>query len=198
MITFRTYSAVNADIRRTESPQTTKSPILSGHVCSRNVHEDNQTCLASIRVRTACLSICVPRRLAMPVVCMVSFGFVPFFIKKLVMITVYSKDEFRAAAKAGEKKIVVKGPFADEIKKKIKRTKKVGIAALAGASIGLIMAPFTGGGSLAVSGLTAGGLTISTHELAIIVGGGLVYKAMLEGYTKINFKPDGSVTIEKN
>ena len=114
------------------------------------------------------------------------------------MITVYSKDEFRAAVKAGEKKIVVKGPFADEIKKKIKRTKKVGIAASAGALIGLIMAPFTGGGSLAVFGLTVGGLTISIGELAIIVGGGLAYKAMHEGYKKITFNPDGSVTIEKN
>ena len=111
------------------------------------------------------------------------------------MITVYSKDEFRAAAKAGEKEIVVKGPFADEIKKKIKKTKKVGIAALAGA---LIMAPFTGGGSLAVFGLTVGGLTISTLELAIIVGGGLAFTGMLKGYKKITFNPDGSVTIEKN
>ena len=114
------------------------------------------------------------------------------------MITVYSKDEFRAAAKAGEKEIVVKGPFADEIKKKVGTKKKVRIATVLLGGLALVMAPFTGGGSLAVFGLTVGGLTISVLELAIIVGGGVAFAAILKDYRKITFNPDGSVTIEKN
>lgn len=116
------------------------------------------------------------------------------------MITVYSKDEFRAAAKAGEKEIVVKGPFADEIKKKVGTKKKVRSATGLLGGLALVMAPFTGGGSLAVFGLTVGvgGLTLSVYELAIIVGGGVALAAILKDYKKITFNPGGSVTIEKN
>ena len=122
------------------------------------------------------------------------------------MITVYSKEEFKSAAKAGEKKIIVKGAFAEEIRQKANRQKKIkkgakiaGTAAFIG---GIALMPFTGGASAAgavagATALTIGTLTITTAELAIIVGGGVAMAAIIKGYDKITVNPDGSVTVEK-
>lgn len=122
------------------------------------------------------------------------------------MITVYSKEEFKSAVKAGEKKIIVKGAFAEEIRQKASRQRKVkkgakiaGAAALIG---GIALMPFTGGASAAgavagATALTVGTLTISTAELAIIVGGGVIMTAMIKGYDKITVNRDGSVVLEK-
>lgn len=121
------------------------------------------------------------------------------------MITVYSKEEFNSAVKAGEKKIVVKGAFAEELKKKAtrqKRAKKGAIIGGVGIVLGgLALAPFTGGASAAgaiagATALTVGSLSMTTAELAIIVGGGIAMTSLIKGYKRIKFNADGSVTIE--
>ena len=121
------------------------------------------------------------------------------------MITVYSKEEFKSAVKAGEKKIVVKGAFAEELKKKATRQKKAKKGAIIGGGAlvlgGLALAPFTGGASVAgaVAGATAlGAFSLTTAQLAIIVGGGIAMTALIKGYKRIKFNTDGSVTIEKD
>ena len=123
------------------------------------------------------------------------------------MITVYSKEEFKSAVKAGEKKIVVKGAFAEELKKKATRQKRAKKGAIIGGGAlvlgGLALAPFTGGTSAAASiagatALTVGSFSLTTAELIVIVGGGIAMTALIKGYKRIKFNTDGSVTIEKD
>lgn len=121
------------------------------------------------------------------------------------MITVYSKEELEKALKAKEKHILIKGTYAENLKKQIQKKrnnkKKLEISAIAIAAASLAAIPFTGGTSIAAGataiGLTAGGLTISAAELAIIGGFSLVGIALLKGYKKVKFNPDGSVELEK-
>lgn len=83
--------------------------------------------------------------------------------------------------------------------------KKVGIGTAAIGVAALIAAPFTAGTSLvpgaAAMGLTAtvGGatLTISSAELAILVGGSLAFAGILKGYN-IKFNSDGSVELNRS
>lgn len=119
------------------------------------------------------------------------------------MITVYTKNDLQKALKAKEKHIVVKGELAKTIKAKAKRKKivrNVGIGTIAAGLVAIAAAPLTGGASIATGiaavGLTGGGVTISTAELAIIIGGALGLAGLLKGYN-IKFNSDGSVTIEK-
>lgn len=100
---------------------------------------------------------------------------------------------------------MVKGAFAEELKRKATRQKRARKGAIIGGGTlvlgGLALAPFTGGASAAgaVAGamaLTVGPLSLTTAELAIIVGGGIAIAGLLKGYN-IKFNSDGSVTLEK-
>ncbi len=117
------------------------------------------------------------------------------------MITVYSKEELEKALKAKEKHILIKGTYAENLKKQIQKKKnnkkKLGITSIAIAAASLAAIPFTGGTSIAAGAMTAGGLTISAAELAIIGGFSLAGIALLKGYRKVKFNPDGSVELEK-
>ena len=97
------------------------------------------------------------------------------------MIVVGTKEELQEAIKNKVDSIRIEGPYAGIVAQKIRSRKKVkkvaigvGTLALIG---GVIAAPFTGGASLAGSvagatamGLTVGTITISTAELAMILG----------------------------
>lgn len=119
------------------------------------------------------------------------------------MKTVYTKNEFRRAMEAGERKIIIKGALAKSITnahkaKKASKASLIGTAVAAAAAI-----PFTGGASLPVmgaslAGLTIGTVTISAAELAILCGLVLGAIALRKGYRRIKFNPDGSIEIEKD
>lgn len=97
------------------------------------------------------------------------------------MIVVRTKEELQEAIKNKVDSIRIKGRYAGIVAQKIRSRKTVkkvaigvGTLALVG---GVIAAPFTGGASLAGSaaglaamGLTIGTVTISTAELAMILG----------------------------
>ena len=93
------------------------------------------------------------------------------------MVTITTKEELEKALKNKEEEILIEGEIAKRIVRK-KNIKK-GAMITGGASIvaGLVLLPFTGGGSaIAIAhGLTAGGITISTTE--IFVGAGLLLSA---------------------
>ena len=101
------------------------------------------------------------------------------------MIVVRTKEELQEAVKNKTTSIRIEGPYAKEFantirsrKRKAKTAKKIAMGVGALALIGgIAAAPFTGGVSLAgsVAGATAMGLTvdtitISTAELAMILG----------------------------
>lgn len=97
------------------------------------------------------------------------------------MVTVRTKQELEVALKNKATSIRIEGPYAKEFantirsrKKKAKTAMGVGAFVLIG---GIAAAPFTGGVSLAGSvmgatamRLTIGTITISTAELAMILG----------------------------
>lgn len=97
------------------------------------------------------------------------------------MVTVRSKQELEVALKNKAASVRIEGPyaktFANAVRSRRKKTKvAVGVGALAVIG-GIAAAPFTGGTSLAGSaaglaamGLTIGTVTISTAELAMILG----------------------------
>lgn len=97
------------------------------------------------------------------------------------MVVVRTKDELQEAIKNKVDSIRIEGPYAGIVAQKIRSRKKVkkmamGVGALALVG-GVVAAPFTGGVSLAGSvagatamGLTVGTITISTAELAMILG----------------------------
>lgn len=118
------------------------------------------------------------------------------------MVTVYTKEELKAALRRKETRIVCKGRLAEGIRKKrkIKKTCIVGGAVLTAA--GIAASPFTGGASLgfsamglAATGLTIGSLTLSAVELAMILGFGLAVYGIHKG-CKVKFNKDGSVEID--
>lgn len=109
------------------------------------------------------------------------------------MRVVTTKEELKLALKQKEQRIIVKGDLAVKMKRKAKTSKLISVA-VAVAAIAAI--PFTGGASAV--GFVAGPVTISTVELAILVGGSIVFIALFKGYNKIKFEKDGSVIIEKN
>lgn len=105
------------------------------------------------------------------------------------MVVVRTKEELQEAIKNKVDSIRIEGPYAGIVAQKIRSRKKVkkvaigvGTLALVG---GVIAAPFTGGASLAGSaagltamGLTVGAITISTTQLAMLLGLGAfaIYK----------------------
>ena len=99
------------------------------------------------------------------------------------MIVVGTKEELQEAIKNKVDSIRIEGPYAGIVAQKIRSRKKVkkvaigvGTLALVG---GVIAAPFTGGASLAGSavgltamGLTVGAVTLTTTQLAMLLGVG--------------------------
>lgn len=86
------------------------------------------------------------------------------------MIT--TEKELKKALEANQKQIVVGGELAQKIIKRTKRKKTIKRTAIAAGILGVLAAPFTAGTSLGASAmaLTAGSLTISAAELALICG----------------------------
>lgn len=105
------------------------------------------------------------------------------------MVVVRTKEELQETIKNKVDSIRIEGPYAGIVAQKIRSRKKVkkvaigvGTLALVG---GVIAAPFTGGASLAGSavgltamGLTVGAVTITTTQLAMLLGFGAfaIYK----------------------
>lgn len=105
------------------------------------------------------------------------------------MVVVRTKEELQEAIKNKVDSIRIEGPYAGIVAQKIRSRKTVkkvaigvGTLALVG---GVIAAPFTGGASLAGSavgltamGLTVGAITITTTQLAMLLGLGAfaIYK----------------------
>lgn len=126
------------------------------------------------------------------------------------MRTVYTKSELKAALKAGEKHILCKGTVAKALCGK-KRVRKVAIGSTILAGVvglaSLAAAPFTLGTSLGAgaaatagivaTGLTAGTLTMSTVELAIICGTSLGALGLLVGRgVHVKYNSDGSANLD--
>lgn len=97
------------------------------------------------------------------------------------MVTVRTKQELEVAMKNKTASIRIEGPYAKTFANAVRSRKRktnvaVGVGALALIG-GVAAAPFTGGASLAgtvmgatAMGLTVGTVTISTAELAMILG----------------------------
>ena len=81
MFNFEVRSYESADIIEHKSPQTTKPPILFECVVL-DVYTRNSMLFAYHSVRTACLSICVLGRLAVPVVVWVCLQYALFLFYK--------------------------------------------------------------------------------------------------------------------
>lgn len=118
------------------------------------------------------------------------------------MITVTTQAALEQALKSKETHIRITGALAETIKSKIQKRrkhKKIGALIAMGGAITLAIA--TGGASIiagaAATGLTVGGLTITAAELAILIGGTIGITALLKGYKKVKFNPDGSIELEK-
>ncbi len=97
------------------------------------------------------------------------------------MITVTSKSELEQALKSNKGACIrVEGAYAQTLANKIRLRKQAGKLAVVGGALailgGLAAAPFTGGASLAGSAVgmaamaTAGTITLSTAELAMVLG----------------------------
>lgn len=117
------------------------------------------------------------------------------------MKTVHNEKELAQAIEQGESCIAVYGNVAKKIRRQKmgKRTATIGGTLLALG--GLAAAPFTGGASAAASAagicaLTAGSLTISTAELAIICGTAIALAGLARNYN-VEFRSDGSVILRK-
>ena len=127
------------------------------------------------------------------------------------MIVVRTKEELQEAIKNKVDSIRIEGPYAGIVAQKIRSRKKVkkvsiGVGALALVGGGVIAAPFTGGASLAGSavgltamGLTVGAVTLTTTQLAMLlgVGGSLFAYSIHEKYSlKLVKDKEGNVSVE--
>lgn len=87
------------------------------------------------------------------------------------MIIVTTKKDLEQALKRNEQHIVVEGKLATKIMKMKKCKKGLTIASGLLLVAGIALIPFTGGSSgVAVMGLTAGEISLSTVEVLAIVG----------------------------
>lgn len=87
-------------------------------------------------------------------------------------ITVYTKEELEEAKNKGYEKIIVKGELADKLykAKKITTLNKTSLALIVGAiGTGVALAPFSGGTSLAISGITATAVGVTTGVGAAVI-----------------------------
>lgn len=107
------------------------------------------------------------------------------------MVTVTTKEELEKALEDKEKEILVEGEMAKKIKRKKKVKKGVLIGGIVTTAVGIILLPFTSGGSsgLVIQGLTVSSgtttVTMTAGELAILLGftSTLGSIALLKGYT---------------
>ena len=126
------------------------------------------------------------------------------------MVVVRTKEELQEAIKNKVDSIRIEGLYAGIVAQKIRSRKKVkkvsiGVGALALVG-GVIAAPFTGGASLAGSavgltamGLTVGAVTLTTTQLAMLlgVGGSLFAYSIHEKYSlKLVKDKEGNVSVE--
>lgn len=119
------------------------------------------------------------------------------------MITVTTKQEFEQALQNREPLILCKGDAAKPFLKQRKRKRGAIIGGITAAVAGIAAIPLTGGlsaiGSMGViAGLTAGTLTITAAELAIICGTAIAITGILKG-GRVRFvtsAQDGSVSVE--
>lgn len=120
------------------------------------------------------------------------------------MISVSTKDGFKRALENKESQILVTGELARSMRRrsKVKKTSKIGAAALVLG--GIVAIPFTGGASagltamgLTAAALTVGTVTISVGELAILCGFVIGMTAVLKG-AKVEFRSDGTVVVTPN
>lgn len=119
------------------------------------------------------------------------------------MITVTTKQEFEQALQNREPLILCKGDAAKPFLKQRKRKRGAIIGGITAAVAGIAAIPLTGGASAigsmgVIAGLTAGTLTITTAELAIICGTAIAITGILKG-GKVRFvtsAQDGSVSVE--
>lgn len=83
-----------------------------------------------------------------------------------------TEKELKKALEAGQTNIVVGGELAQKIIRRTKRKKAIKRTAITTGVLGILVAPFTGLTSLGATAaaLTAGSLTISAAELAMICG----------------------------
>lgn len=125
------------------------------------------------------------------------------------MVVVRTKEELQEAIKNKVDSIRIEGPYAGIVAQKIRSRKKkkmamgVGTLALVG---GVVAAPFTGGASLAGSaagltamGLAVGAVTLTTTQLAMLlgVGGPLLAYSIHEKYSLKSVKDkEGNVSVE--
>lgn len=114
---------------------------------------------------------------------------------------VYNKTELQNAIKNNERMIVVHGEMAAKIRKAKMKKKAARFVGGALAIGGLAAIPFTGGTSAAataagVTALTAGAVTISSTDLAILLGIALAAYGVNKGYN-VRFNSDCSVVLEK-
>lgn len=112
------------------------------------------------------------------------------------MIT--KEEDLKKALEANQKHIVVGGELAQKIIKRTKRKKAIKRTAIATGILGVLAAPFTAGTSLGVSAmaLTAGTLTISAAELALICGTAALIFAKGSFDVEVD-KENGKVIIRK-
>lgn len=117
------------------------------------------------------------------------------------MISVSSKEGFQRALENKEPQILVTGELATSMRNraKVKKASKVGAAALVIG--GIVSIPFTGGASaaltamgLSATALTAGIITVSYAELAVLCGFVIGLTGMLEG-AKVEFASGGKVIV---
>lgn len=90
------------------------------------------------------------------------------------MIVCHTDKEFERALKARENKIILEGPKASEIVKRIeaaqRKKRNTRNTALGIGILCVLAAPFTGGGSLLGLGATAGAVALSESVIIAIIG----------------------------
>ncbi len=98
-------------------------------------------------------------------------------------------QELDSAFRSGESEVRLGGSFAKTCAQAIEKKNRMKSAAktvgILTAIAGIALAPFTFGGSLAlgaVAGITAGSVTLTAVELAILCGTGLGAYAISRGY----------------
>lgn len=118
------------------------------------------------------------------------------------MRTVYNKKELKNALKAGEKHILCKGEIARTFIRRRKMRKGATVAGILAGVGCFAAAPFTFGSSLGIgagfiaTGLTAGSLTMSAGELAIICGTFLAALGIgMRCKVHCGYNSDGSVEL---
>ncbi len=124
------------------------------------------------------------------------------------MITVRTKEELEQAIKNNKgESIRVEGSYAKTLTEKIRSKKKISNVAMAGGVLaiigGVLAVPFTGGASLAgcaagaaAVGLTVGTISLTTAELAMILGTVLGGYAISKNYKIKVGKGDNYLELE--